>query len=177
MIRSHALPPGALEAARDGWLAPGIPILVRGEAKILPLAWWGDAAVYNPYAEPAHIAAFASHVQGAALHRAGPWTLLDLSADRPDGIGSYTAALRGAGATRVECWVYSSAIGVALVWAGAQDTCDASLAVHVIPAGWVSERHAGPSAAGIDVRWSWAEVVALDSDAAGREEDGEHGRR
>lgn len=162
MIRNAGLPPGATDVAHDGWLAPELPVLVRSDARILPLAWWGDPqSGYNPYAEPGQISAFASRLQGAGLHRAGPWTLLDLTTDRRDSIGSYAAALHNSGATRVDAWVYPEGVGLALVWAGDEDAGDGSLAVHVVPASWVSERAAAGPVDDIDVSWSWADVIAL----------------
>lgn len=165
IIRSAGLPTGALEAEQDGWLTPEIPVLVRGAVKILPVAWRGDpASGYNPYAEPQQITTFASHVQGAGTHRAGPWTLLDLDERRDDSIGSYAEALKAAGATRVDCWVYSDALGLSLVWAGEEQLGTKSLAIHLVPASWVFERGAGEAVTGIDVSWSWADVIDLNRD-------------
>lgn len=162
IVRSQAVPPGATDAAGDGWLATNVPVLVRGQARIIPLAWWGAADHgYNPYAEPAQITSFASHVQGAALHRAGPWSEMDLSADSDDSIGSYRAALRDAGATRADCWAYSDSLGVALVWAGSEAEGTRSLGLHLVPAGWVLSRLVGDPVDDVDVGWSWADVIAL----------------
>lgn len=155
-------PRAPLEMEQDGWLSPGIPVLVRGVVKILPLAWRGDpASGYNPYAEPQQITTFASRVQGTGVHRAGPWTRLDLDERRDDSIGSYADALKAAGATRVDCWVYSDTLGLSLVWAGEEQVGTKSLAIHLVPASWVFERGASEAVTGIDVSWSWADVIEL----------------
>ncbi|WP_200872919.1 hypothetical protein [Microbacterium sp. CH12i] len=153
----EGLPSAVLDAEQDGWVSPNNPILVRGLAKILPLAWWGDGSGVKPE----EIAAFASQMQAAGMQWAGNWRVLDITERRDDSIGSYSGALRAAGATLVDCWTYSQTIGVALVWAGAADDATRSLALHVVPVGWVSERLAKKPLKGIDVRWSWAEVVTL----------------
>lgn len=160
IIGSHVFPPGVMEASADGWLAPGVPVLVRGEARILPLAWHGAPGTYNPYADASQIKSFALHVQGAAVHRAGPWSQMELSATSGS-IGSYAGALRVAAATRVDCWLYSDETAVVMVWAGVEAEGTASLAVHVVPAAWVSERLNAESVEGVDVRWDWTDVVAL----------------
>ncbi len=157
MRRPEGLPEGALDANKDGWLSPENPILLRGEARILPLAWNGDGSGVT--AE--EIAAFASQMHAAGMYWAGNWRHLDLDDHRADSIGSYTAALRAARATRVDCWTYSEAVGIALVWAGSEDDGTASLAMHVIPVSWVSEPRVAKAVRGIDVRWSWADVIAL----------------
>lgn len=121
----------ALDATQDGWLAPGLPILVRGGARIVPLAWWGAAdRGYNPDADAAHIAAFASHVQGAALHPEPPAPT--------------------SGHTPPE-------LSVALVWAGDEADGSRSLALHLVPAAWRREKPIDD----IDLRWSWDNVIAL----------------
>lgn len=87
--------------------------------------------------------------------------MLSLTDDRADSIGSYSAALRAAGATRVDCWTYSKTVGIALVWAGAEDEGTMSLALHIVPANWVSKPRVTAPVRGIDIRWSWANVIAL----------------
>ncbi|WP_309066647.1 hypothetical protein [Microbacterium sp.] len=164
MLDCGGLPPGATEASGDGWLAPDVPVLVRGDVRILPLAWRGDpSSGYNPYAEPGQLKAFASRMQDAGMHRAGPWAVMDLSERRADSIGSYTEALRSSGATKANRWVFPEGVGVALVWAGDEAAGDWSLAVHVVPASWVSERLVAGPVEGIDVTWSWADVIRLDA--------------
>lgn len=183
MLLPDGLPPAVFEAEEDGWLSPNNPILVRGMVKILPLAWRGDPKSGRCVgADPEEIAAFVSLMQAAGLQWAGNWSVLDLKDHRDDNIGSYTAALRAAGATRVECWMYSEAVGLALVRAGVEDEGTMSLACHVVPVSWVFEPRSWASkhhvkefkrgVRGIDVRWSWAEVIALYMAGQGDTESG-----
>lgn len=162
---ADGLPPAALDAQADGWLSPENPVLVRGQATILPLAWRGDPR--GTGVDPEEIAAFASQMQNAGMYWAGNWRVLSLADRRADSIGSYTSALREAGATAVDCWTYSETTGLALVRAGDEEEGTLSLALHVVPVSWVSEPRARKAVHGIDVRWSWADVVALRA-AAGR---------
>ncbi|MBO0981422.1 hypothetical protein [Microbacterium sp. SD291] len=164
LTRGDGLPATAVGAEHDGWLSPCNPVLVRGQAKILPLAWGGDGSG----ASTAEIAAFASKMQSAGMHWAGNWRVLDeLKEFRGDSIRSYLTALTAAGATRVNSWTYTDAVGLALVWTGDAGAEDASLALHIVPSSWVSERHARKSMRGIDVRWSWSEVVELYASTTG----------
>lgn len=160
--RDTGLPPAVFDAERDGWLSADNPILVRGLVRILPLAWQGvPSSEYNAHAEAGQIAKLASSMQSTGMHWAGNWRVLELEERREDSIGSYTAALRAAGATRADCWTYSETVGIALVWAGFEDEGTMSLALHVVPASWVSERRVTKPVRGIDVRWSWSEVIDL----------------
>ncbi len=155
-------PSAAREAETDTWLPPGLPVLVRGSARILPLAWLGDPrSEGGPAVTDEEIAALATRVQDAGMYWAGPWRVLPLTEKRADSIGSYTAALRESGATEVDCWTHSESTGLALVWAGAADDGTRSVSLHIVPAGWVSDVRAGRPERGIDLRWSWADVVAL----------------
>ncbi|KJQ53327.1 hypothetical protein [Microbacterium sp. SA39] len=161
--RPEGLPPEVFVTREDGWVAPNNPILIRGAARIMPLAWRGEPeSGYNAYAEVGQLAAFASRVQDTGSYWAGPWrTLGELEECDGASIRSYVDALRAAGATQVSSWTYSDAFGVALVGAGVEDEATVSLALHVVPVGWVSERYASGPVPGIDVRWSWAEVIDL----------------
>jgi len=47
---------------------------------------------------------------------------------------------------------------------------EASLAWHVVPSAWVSDRDVGASVGGIDVEWSWGDVVALYAASAEQEQ-------
>ena len=150
----------ALEAERDGWLSPNNPYLVRGLARIVPLAWRGQPQDGSGVTSQ-EIAAFASQMQDAGMYWAGPWRVLDLADQRSDSIGSYVAALVAAGATHVDCWTYSESVGLALVWAGDVDAGTMSVGFHVVPASWVSEGRVERAVERIDVSWSWSDVVAL----------------
>lgn len=155
------LPAAVFGADVDGWATSSTPVLVRGLAKILPLAWAGDPTASVRTVETAEIAALAEQMLAAGMHWAGNWRVLELEERRRDSIGSYADALRRAGATRVDCWTYSHEVGLSLVWAGRADAGTASLALHVVPASWVSEPRAGKPVKNIDVRWSWHDVVGL----------------
>lgn len=149
----------AVKAQMDGWLSPNSPILIRGEARVLPLGWRGQPDGDGVTAQ--EILTFASRMQDAGMYFAGPWRVLDLAEQRGDSIGSYATALVASGATHVDCWAFSSSVGLALVWAGDDDAGTMSLAFHVVPVSWLSEPRAAQGVLGIDVRWSWSEVVDL----------------
>lgn len=153
----------ALAAANDGWLADNNPVLVRGDARILPLAWRGDPASEDSEMLPKQIDAFASQMKDAGAFWAGGWRTFEQLAEHcGDSIGSYVAALRAAGVTDVSAWTFSEEIGLALVRCGVESEGTMSLALHIVPAAWVSERFvAKKPVKGIDVRWSWADVIDL----------------
>lgn len=159
MMSADGLPPGALSAQEEGWLSPENPLLIRGQATILPLAWRGGPG--GAGVDPEEIAQFVTQMQDAGMYWAGPWRVLSLTDERVDSIGSYTTALRAAGATHADCWTYSETTGLALVRAGQEEAGTLSLALHVVPVAWVSERYVAKPVKGIDVRWSWADVVEL----------------
>ncbi len=159
--RAERLPDMAFAVDRDAWLSPATPVLVRGGARILPLGWLGDPAAPRRDVDPREIDAFAQQMLAAGMQWAGNWRALDPGERRDDSIGSYLDALRAAGTTRADCWTYSETAGIALVWAGEPDGGTASLAMHVVPASWVSDGRATKRVAGVDLRWSWADVVAL----------------
>lgn len=163
LLRPDGLRDEALAAQHDGWLSPDNPVLVRGEARILPLAWRGDPSRDGSSASPEEIAAFASQITDLGVYLTGGWRSLDeLEQHNGDSLASYAEALRTAGATAARVWTLSETLGMALIWAGSDDAGDASLALHLVPASWVSERYGGSKpVAGIDVRWTWADVVAL----------------
>ncbi|MDN3497326.1 hypothetical protein QL996_15410 [Planococcus sp. APC 4015] len=163
LIRSLGMPPGLLEATVDGWLTPEIPILVRGSVRILPVAWWGARdRGDNPHAHPVEIDAVARQLQDMGMYAAGPWKAIDLSASADDSLGSYAAALRAAGATRADRFVYvQHHLGLVVVRAGDERDGTRSLAVHIVPEAWVFLPAAGGPVADIDVRWSWVDVVDL----------------
>lgn len=163
LLTPEGLRAKALAAENDGWLSPNNPVLVRGEARILPLAWRGDPRRGDTVVSEEEIADFASQVTDLGFHLTGGWRgLEELEQHRGDSLASYVDAVRTSGATAARVWTLSEALGMALVWAGSDHGGDSSLAVHLVPASWVSERYGGSEPVrSIDVRWTWADVVAL----------------
>ncbi|MFS2242737.1 hypothetical protein [Microbacterium sp. OR16] len=161
IVQHHGLPPGATTAAEDGWLAENAPVLVRGEAKIIPLIWLGyPDRGWNPYADDDDMRAFVSRVRASIIDAAGPARSVDLAdtLDPIDSTGSYRQALRKSRVDRAEWWALADATAIALVWMRGF----ASVAVHVIPATWVDETLSTEPAADIDLWWSWKQVIELD---------------
>lgn len=100
----------------------------------------------------------ADDVEAAYEHREGRGVALDLADARLDSIGSYTAALNAAQTTDAKYWVGEDSWGVVLTWAGDVDDGTLTLALHIVPAAWVSEHRAEGPVTGIDVTWSWDDV-------------------
>ncbi|GAA1852501.1 hypothetical protein GCM10009796_13190 [Microbacterium koreense] len=169
LTRNLLLPPGILDANEDGWLTPDVPILVRGQLRIIPVAWFGAAERgYNASAEPRDIERFASDLLDAGMYSAGPWRAIDLTARSDDSLGSYASALRAAGATKADRFVYvQDGVGVVVVWAGDEQAGTRSLSLHVVPESWVFEPAAGEAVSNIDAVWNWSEVVDLAVAASG----------
>lgn len=187
---AHALAPsnarGEADAADSGWRVPagsrdlmkaidnvidaatarsGIPVLLRGAASILPLAVQADSAgsARDPQEERRRMTDLAASIGAALEYREGRAIPVDLDRRADDGVTSYVTALRNAGATSAEWWAYGARHGVTIVWTGDEVDGNLTLALHVVPVGWVSERRTKAATDGIDVRWSRADVGAPDS--------------
>lgn len=151
-----------------------IPVLSRGAARVLPLALQASSLTSGrtPSEEHRRMTVLAAEIRDGCEHRAGQGILFDLDTMGEDSVASYASALRDAGAARAEYWAYGSDHGVVLVWTG--DETEGSLALHIVPVSWISERRAQQAIDGIDVRWSLSDVVgqhdAPDSLGLGREE-------
>lgn len=153
----------AFEATSDGWLTPYTPVLVRGEARILPLAWRGDVASgHGAAVVSAEIEELASQMTISGLYWGGNWSDLDyLREAQKNSVASYVSALLDAGTTRGNFWGLRGDIALGLIWAGDETEGTMSLALHVVPTSWAIQRHAEKPVAGIDLRWSWADVIEL----------------
>jgi hypothetical protein len=153
----------AFDATSDGWLTPYNPVLVRGEARILPLAWRGDVASgHGTAVVSAELDEFVSHMQVTGMHWAGTWSDFDrLQEAKKNSVASYAAALLDSGVTQGNFWVLTGSIALGLIWAGEETEGTMSLALHVVPSDWVSQRRPAKSVADIDLRWSWADVIEL----------------
>lgn len=151
-----------VEALVEGLPGGGIPTITRGAARIVPLAVQIDSQAGDPREQRHRMRTLADGIDGACEHRAGRGVRVDLDRTGRDEVAAYAAALRAAGATDARCWVLEPSQAVVLVWTGDGSSGDLSLALHLVPTGWVSDRRTGPASSDpIDVRWSWADAVAL----------------
>jgi len=153
----------AFDVSSDGWLTPYNPVLVRGAGRIFPLAWRGDVASgHGAAVVSAEIDEFASKMRDSGLYWGGNWSDFDrLQEAKKNSIASYASALLDSGATRGNFWVLTGSIALGLIWAGEEAEGTMSLALHVVPSNWVSQNHPAKPVAGIDLRWSWADVIEL----------------
>lgn len=139
----------------------GFPVLRRGSARIVPLSVQAPPVTggRDPHEERRRMAVLADQIRDACEQREGRAIAFDLDHRGVDIIASYAAALRMAGATSAQWWEYGQRHGVVLVWSGGAATGNLSLALHVLPVSWVSERQTEPARDGIDVAWSLADVA------------------
>ena len=138
-----------------------IIVLERGAARILPLTAGADPTLTgrDPREEHRRAGTLASSVRDACDHREGWAVQVDLDDQSVDSVASYSSALRAAGATRAHYWRFDD-LGVVLVQSGAAEAATLTLALHVVPLGWVLDRRAGAPVAGIDVRWSLSDLIS-----------------
>jgi hypothetical protein len=149
---------GIIEGGR---VAEDIPVLDRGDAKVLPLATQHTGR--NAVEERRRMDALASDLADALEQREGRGIRVDLESRGADSVGSYAAALRAAGATEALWWEYEQTHGAVLVWSGDESAGTLKLALHMVPVSWVSERRSVPAVDGIDVHWSPADIGASES--------------
>ena len=136
-------------------------MLVRGEAKIIPLTWQGDVdRGWNPYADDDDMRTLVSRVRDSIIDAAGPATSVDFTdtSEPVDSTGSYRQALQKSRADRAEWWRVVDGTTIALVWTRGWP----AVALHVVPASLLDESLASDPLPDIDLRWSWDQVVELD---------------
>lgn len=140
-----------------------IPILERGSALVLPLAVQADPASSGrePREEDRRMRILADAIRDACEYREGKAIALDLDQRGTDRVAAYVSALRRAGATEAHYWAYGDRHGVVLVWTGDASNGTRTLALHIVPIGWVSDRRAKAAIDQIDVTWSSADVAAF----------------
>lgn len=143
----------------------GIPVLPRGAASILPLAVQADleGSGRDPHEERRRMRDLAANVGAALEYREGRPIPVDFGRRADDRVTSYVTALRNAGATSADWWAYGARHGVTIVWTGDEADGTLALALHVVPASWVSTRRTKAAIDGVDVRWSIADVDTPDS--------------
>ncbi|MFI8631011.1 hypothetical protein ACIGEP_00265 [Microbacterium sp. NPDC077663] len=138
-----------------------VPVIDRDAAKIVPVVLQVAAprgSDRDVAEERRRIDDRASGLAGAFEYAAG--RPIDLPLDgRGDGpVAAYAAALRAADVRDARWWVLNDT-GVVLVRSGDAEAGDLALAVHLVPARWVSGRSATASGrAPADLRWSRADI-------------------
>lgn len=180
-VASDALSAGGAEAGATCWRVPastgdvlaamddvladrphptGVPVLRRGEARIIPLAVQTDpsAGGRDAQEERRRMSALAAEIGAALEYRAGRGVSFDLTYRGVDSVAAYAAALREASGHEADTWDFGLDTGAALVWTGEESLGTLTLALHIVPASWVNERRAGIPVYGIDVRWSITDI-------------------
>ena len=148
-----------VEALLTGAAIGSIPLVTRGDARIVPLAAQLGTPTGDPREQRHRMRLLADGIDGACEYRAGRGIRIDLARTGDDEVAAYTAALREANTTEATWWEIDQAHGVTLVWTGDENRGDLTLALHAVPISWVSERRTRPAARWIDVRWDPTDVV------------------
>lgn len=155
-----------IDAIREARRAD-IPVIARGAARIVPLFAQGDPQTSgrDPREERRRMLLLADSIRDACDQRGGRASSFDLDQHGDGRAASYAAALRAAGAWKVQWWVFDPSHGAALVLTGSEHAGDLTLALHLVPPSWVSPRRAATESGDIDVRWTHADLVeSLDAE-------------
>lgn len=138
-----------------------VPIIERDAAKILPVFVQGASprqSGLDAREERRRVDELSSGLAGAFEYASGrpiPFPL-DQRGDGP--LAEYAASLRSANARSAQWWVLNET-GVVVVRSGDEDAGDLALAVHLVPARWVSGRSGTPTGRpSADLRWSRADL-------------------
>lgn len=158
-IESRLTRPVTSGGGGDDWLTSEVPVLSRGSAWIVPLAWIPprDDQTLRTRATELWTA-----IRSACEYRHGPQIAIELE-DAGAARTPYAIELVRTGARRADWWQAADAAIVLVVYGDPLPAPVARMAVHVVPIGWVSQRR--PTAAKkmppLDLTWSWADVVAV----------------
>ncbi|MFS0912091.1 hypothetical protein AB3M89_09890 [Microbacterium sp. 179-I 3D2 NHS] len=101
-------------------------------------------------------------IRSACWYRHGDQVSVDLSSDA-EPWNRYVAQLVRTGVRRAVWWQFGDAALVLVVHGDPIPSPPTSMALHVVPVGWVSDRRLTPpkKMPPLDLSWSWADVVAL----------------
>ncbi|MDN3497328.1 hypothetical protein QL996_15420 [Planococcus sp. APC 4015] len=161
-IESRLSGPSASICDGDRWLTDAVPVLCRGSAWIVPLAWIPDHPDHDARVLRGRVNELWSAVRAACEYRHGAQIGIDLDeSDAPE--TPYAAELVRTGARRADWWEADDSAIVLVVYGDPIPAPIRRMAVHVVPIGWVSSRR--PTAAKkmptLDLAWSWTDVVAF----------------
>lgn len=158
----------------DRWLTDAVPILERGAAWIVPLAWSpNDRAMADDRQRELdrRISELWSAIRSACWYLHGEQIGIDLEGI-DEARDAYAEELVRTGARRADWWAFGDSAVVLVVYGEPLPAPVAREAVHVLPLDWVRPRKkARAKAPHMDLAWSWADVVGRDRAAALREEE------
>lgn len=139
---------------------PGVLMLERGAARIIPIALQAPSTTtVDPSEEIRRMQTRAREVELALEPDNGLGILLDEGRAWTKAIDTYLTCLGEAGADQAKFWTLGRERAAVLVWSGDKDTGTRALALHVVPAHWVSDRYDGKPER-VDLRWDAASVQA-----------------
>lgn len=161
-IESRLADPSASIGGSDQWLTDDVPVLCRGSAWIVPLAWVPDHPEGDDQVLRSRVNELWAAVRAACEYRHGAQIGIDLDGSNASGT-PYAAELIRTGARRADWWESEGSAIVLVVYGDPIPAPVRLMAVHVVPIGWVSQRR--PTAAKkmptLDLAWSWTDVVAF----------------
>lgn len=161
LVASHASSVKSDDEHRDRWITEDLPLLSRGHVQIVPLSWEPDGSSLSE--EHRHELADESNRMWLAIrnwcsHEFGEPVAVDLSSGQDR--GSYATALVRSGTRRANWWDTGDT-ALVLVLSGDPSGSAESMSIHIVPVGWVSQARPAKKVAGVDLSWSWADVVEL----------------
>jgi hypothetical protein len=151
---------GANFDRQDQWLTDNVPVLSRGDVWIVPLSWHPALAdIDDTTRRTLDIRAteLGEQIRWACSHQSGDWLRIDLDSAR-----SYPFELSRTGATRAFWWGFGSFAVVLVFYGKPSPAPKESMALHVVPIGWVSERRpVKKKLPPPHLEWSWMDVVGF----------------
>ena len=156
---------------QDLWLTDDVAALSRGDAWIVPLSWHPPLTAIDDTTRrslDARASELGASIRDACSYRSGDALGIDLASD-----ASYAAELARTGAKNAAWWEFGNFAVVLVFYGKAGPAPKESMALHVVPIGWVSERRSTlrKKLPPLDLEWSWADLVefasAGDAEAAG----------
>ena len=147
---------------RDQWLMPGVPVLSRGEAWIVPLFWMPDESTLDEadrWRLEARGSELGQSIANACRYAYGEPLGVDLGPQPAP--TKYAAELVRTGVADAAWWAVGDSAIVLAYHRAPGDSAERRMAVHVVPVDWVSARR--PAKAGkprrLDLGWRWADLV------------------
>ncbi len=143
--------------APAGALLDGLPVLIRDEARIVPLAWRPPEAASEVF--PATANEIWTAVRSACEHRHGSGLSVGLEQDPPR--NAYIRELARTGVRRADWWASEQSALVLVVHGEPVPAPLTASALHLVPLGWVSDRRPARRVPPTDLAWSPADIGRL----------------